>query len=318
MNTKKYSPRAIAAVIFLFWMIPSFYARAATLYFKESDVSMHVGDTFETTLYFSADDESINALEGTITFPAGALALSEIRDGDSILTFWIEKPDFGSAAGGSFKFSGIIPGGFSRQDGRVFSLVLTARQQGGSAMLLTDAHAYRNDATGSQTELTVGSFRVDTTGSVQAPVTVPEIKDKEQPETFVPEIASDSNIFDGKEFMIFDTVDKHSGIDHYEVLETRMKSRFFAIFSRWHEAKSPYLLADQSRSSYLFVKAVDRDGNTRIERIIPAHPPAWYKNPNIYTLIVVIAACTAFISIMRRKIIQYVKKKFFGYHDATQ
>lgn len=304
------------ATSFIFWIIPVFHVDAAALYFKEPSVSVNVGDSFETVLYFDADEGSINALEGTVIFPAGALELSEIRDGDSILTFWVEKPDLDIARGGSFTFSGIIPGGFAQQGGRVLSLIFTARQQGGATMTLADARAYLNDSTGNQVDLSVGSFHAETAVSTSEPIIVPALLDDEQPETFVPEIASDAHIFDGEHFLTFDTVDKSSGIDHYEILETKMKLPMLAIFSRWQETKSPYVLTDQSQSSYLFVKAVDREGNTRIERVEPAHPVAGYKDPNIYAMILlgILSAFLIFMGI--KKSIPYVKRKLF-HHDKA-
>ncbi|HHE65575.1 MAG TPA: hypothetical protein ENL09_06080 [Bacteroidetes bacterium] len=93
----------------------------------------------------------------------------------------------------------------------------------------------------------------------------------------------DPNIYDGKYFIVFSTVDKQTGLDHYEILEITPEelekikkedggiANFFnKLFGKWEEksswkeGESPYLLADQSLGSVIKVKAIDKAGNERL------------------------------------------------------
>ncbi len=299
---------AFAIVLCAFCIFYS-HAEGASLYFKEPSAVAHAGDALETTLYFDTDGESINAIEGIVNFPAAALELAEIRDGNSIINFWIEKPNSTEASSGSFHFSGIIPGGFSAQGGRVLSLIFTARGQGGASVALAQAHAYRNDPEASEASLVTGSFSAEILVSAGVPIKISQQEDSEDPETFAPEVASNADLFGGKQFAVFDTIDKISGIEGYRVLETRMRWSWLAIFSTWKDATSPYLLADQSGEKFVFIKAIDRAGNARVERIAPANPTPWYRDPNI----IIVTCITALIALAGYSII---KKRFSRAYDA--
>jgi len=128
--------------------------------------------------------------------------------------------------------------------------------------------------------------------------------DSVPPEKFKPEIGRDPAIFEGKYFLSFATVDKMSGIDHYEILETRDKKQDI-----WKKVESPHLLRDQSLGSKILVKAVDKAGNERISEIIP---PA---KPFPYWIIPIIIICLVIIGWIIFKIIREKKNKT---HKSTQ
>jgi len=94
-----------------------------------------------------------------------------------------------------------------------------------------------------------------------------DIKD---PEEFTPKIGQDSSVFEGKYFLNFSTIDKISGIDHYEVLEIKDKQQ---DREDWKVVESPYVLEDQTLNSLIKVKAVDKADNERIAQIIPPEKP---------------------------------------------
>jgi len=108
--------------------------------------------------------------------------------------------------------------------------------------------------------------------------------DTTKPEVFKPEIGKDSSVFEGKYFLSFSTNDKLSGIDHYELMETRNKKQ-----ETWKRAKSPYVLEDQSLRSKIFVKAVDKAGNEQISKISPPPKPFpyWIIIPILIGLIII-------------------------------
>jgi len=66
-------------------------------------------------------------------------------------------------------------------------------------------------------------------------------------------ISQESTLFEGKYFLIFSTVDKTSGIDHYDIIEDK---------ELYGNASSPYVLKDQLRTKTITIKAFDRAGNS--------------------------------------------------------
>ena len=75
-------------------------------------------------------------------------------------------------------------------------------------------------------------------------------------------------MFEGKWFVVFNTQDKQSGIDHFEVQENRGAK---PDYTKWKTAVSPYLLEDQDLKSYIFIKAVDKAGNSVLEILPPKY-----------------------------------------------
>ena len=71
---------------------------------------------------------------------------------------------------------------------------------------------------------------------------------------------------EGKNYLAFSATDETSGINYYEVVETTKNNRQF----RESDAKSPYLLKNQSLGEKIEVTAVDKAGNRRVtEMVLP-------------------------------------------------
>lgn len=222
-------------------------------------------------------EESLNAVEGRLVFPQDLLLVKEIRDGNSVINFWVEKPRI--EASGIILFSGITPGGFSGANNSIFSVVFEAKNTGLASVVLQNTKALKNDGLGTETVLRTR----DTSVSIKPGdnnVRKETLTDIELPEDFNPIIESNSNIFDGKFFLVFATQDKISGIDHYEVREGEWG--WFTI------AESPYLLKHQSLDRKIFVKAIDKVGNERIAVLNAQHQAPWYRQYAIFGILLVI------------------------------
>ena len=226
--------------------------------------NIYGGDDFIVNLNLDTQGVNINTVAGSISYPADLLNIKEIRSGNSLVNFWVDAPH---ASGTLISFSGIIPGGYNGT-GLVVSIVFTAKQMGLGKVSMSDFHVLRNDGSGSEvsTSMNPFSFSVTTaTSSVRTIITA--VIDTEAPETFVPEVAQNSTIFNGQFFVAFSTTDKGSGIAKYQVKES--KYPLFSFLSVWHDGESPYVLIDQNLQSYISVKAIDKAGNIRIETINP-------------------------------------------------
>jgi len=116
------------------------------------------------------------------------------------------------------------------------------------------------------------------------------IIDTAPPEEFEPQIGQDPTVFGGKYFLSFATIDRMSGVAHYEISETRNQKQ-----EAWKVGESPYLLEDQGLRSIIKVKAVDKAGNERIAEYLPA------KKPFPYWIILLIVVGLAIIIWIARK-----------------
>lgn len=274
-------------------------AQAAELKLSSPVSEAEAGRQLQVDLFLNTGEEDINALEGIIVFPQELLKLKEIRDGNTIVNLWLEKPKNDSIGG--IAFSGITPGGFKGENGLIFSAIFETIKSGAAALEISEARALLNDGQG--TPATLNILPIDITiseaTSSSKPVVI-EISDIAPPESFKPEIAQDQNVFDGKYFLVFATQDKGAGIEKYAVRESRQK--FSSFLLRWQEAISPHLLADQELKSYIFVKAVDLAGNERIEVIPPKYPVLWYENYLFYAIITLsLIALLVLWKILRKK-----------------
>ena len=268
-------------ILFLVLFLQLHTIFAAEIFF-EQEKSPGLENQFKMGVFLKTE-ELLNAIEGKIRFPVNLLGLKTIENGNSIVTVWLERPTAGEA--GEITFSGITPGGYQGSKGFVFSMTFLVKQEGIGAFDIHNVKVLRNDGKGTEAKLQTFSSKFiisRKTNEIQIPIS--EVKDINPPESFVPEIARDESIFNGKQFIVFATQDKASGVDRYEVKESRQK--ILTFFSRWRAAESPYILQDQELRSYVFVKAVDKAGNERIAEINPQHSLGWYENYENWIIII--------------------------------
>ena len=300
LQFKKHNYLAIIPVFFaLFFAIPAF---CAEIYFNGEGREIKNNELFEAEVFINTGEESINAVEGKIVFPSDLIEIKKINEGNSIINFWIEKPI--DAPEGPIAFSGIIPGGYNDSEGLILSMTFLAKKEGIGAIEVKDARALKNDGQGTEATLKALNLPFSVSKEVlakQSPAA--EVKDFDLPETFRPEIARDKSMHDNKWLLVFTTQDKASGIDHYEIKESRREN--FNMHELWVTAESPYVLKDQELRSYIFIKAVDKAGNARTEKIAPKNPLHWHEKYENLVLIVLGLA----IVLLIKKILWGKRKK---------
>jgi hypothetical protein len=212
--------------------------------------------------------DTINAIQGHLTFNTGTFSVSTISDGGSIINFWIEPPAFSNTSG-TIDFAGIIPGGEVTSNGIIATIAIVptglART---SSVTITSAQALLNDGNATPSDLAMVSKPFPLIAG-----SIPLVGANTQaPIPFTPEIGQEASIFNGQYFVAFSAMDQGSGIDHYDVLEVPAGVTVTTSSVGWQTASSPYLLKDQTLSSDIYVRAFDRSGNFRTEEI-----PAKYK-----------------------------------------
>lgn len=270
------------------------HALAAALFFEAPALSPRVGDTITVRVQLDAEGTLLNAVEGTIR-SSGPIAITNIREDDSIVPIWVEGPVLGASS--TVSFSGIIPGGYQGvlsplwnqyRPGTLLTLVLKATGTGEAALSFAPgASVLANDGRGTSVPV---SLRTLSFSVLPADASLPAVAgpaaDADAPEVFIPIIARNPDIFAGDAFLAWDTKDIGSGIDHYEVAESIIATNGSGL--AFVRTKSPYHINDQSLGSYLYVKAVDRAGNEYIASLAPVHSWLWYGAAALAILLAVL------------------------------
>lgn len=277
-----------------------------------TDVSATAGAYFDVSIEVNAPEESVNALEGVVSYSAAALEVREIKDNNSAISLWVKRPVVTidkTKNLGTIAFSGLIPGGASIEKARLFTVRFVFREGVSQGIVtLTNGLAYLSDGQGTKINLLSKPLKVAlnfkenlvTTAVETSTISQASSTDKLPPEVISVSVARSDLIFEGRWFLAFNAADKDSGIDHYEVQES---SDAKPDPTQWTRAVNPYLLQDQNRTSYIFVKAVDRAGNERIKFIEPqVKSLATYQRIIIWCIIVLSGVSILFLWVRRRNI----------------
>lgn len=280
---------------FLFLPAPTF---AGQFFLQTLKPEIRIGEKVIVNIFLDTEGDNINAFEGLIVFDDDLLELKEIRDGNSIVNFWIEKPKI--QEGGGVLFSGLTPGGFNGSNGLMFRMVFEGKGEDEAILNITEGRILKNDGSGTESRLETHNLRIKiTSGKISEEMISVPIRDYEKPESFVPQIGQSEMIFNEQWFVAFVTQDKISGIDRYEIKESR--SRILSIFKSWKEAKSPYILKDQDLKSQIQIKAIDKAGNERVEKIPATNKMKLYENFDFWFIIITIAIISLIIKKCSKK-----------------
>ena len=304
-------------VILLFVLLLPGMARAAVLYMEPAEGIYGLGDSFLVNIKLDVDKNCVNTIEANIKFPKDILQIDNFLSGESLLNIWVDRPGTEAISrvntSGTLHFSGGIPGGYcgripgdpgvSNIVGQIIFYVpnfIVGDVVGKKATIefAEGTRAFVNDGFGTEEKLTTKGAEITIAKKSVADTDAWEEKikkDKIPPEPFIIELYSRGDIFDGQSYIIFNTQDKQSGIDHYEVLEIRPNEKigvkpeagfFEKILGKdrpapeWKQGSIPYLLNDQDLLSVIRVKAVDKAGNERLAEYIPPTANQPLASPN--------------------------------------
>jgi hypothetical protein len=279
--------------LFCALLLPGQFASAATLYIDPGLSTLARGDGEIVSVRLDTDEaseECVNAVEGVVQLVGPARAV-DVSLGGSIFSIWIETPTI-SNNGQTVTFAGGIPNGYcGRVDGdprltnNLFDIILRTDAIAPSDQKTVEAvvnfteqtHAYLNDGFGTKATLTVQPKFITVLPNLSNGLLDPwkdEVAlDTIKPQVFSVELTKDSKTFSGKYYITFNTTDKQTGIDHYEIIEEPLSQFGSFLWGRatapWVEDRSPYVLKDQTLNSVIRVKAVDKAGNEHITTLLP-------------------------------------------------
>jgi len=173
-------------LLLLTWFMPSM-ALASEIRLDAHKVAVGLREQFVVDVMVNSTDP-LNAIEGQLEFPEAKLTVIDIRDGGSVINFWVQKP--GLISPGVISFSGITPGGFSGPSNLLFSVVFEAKENGIAALILGGIKSLRNDGQGSELVLPIRNTIIAINpgdSSTNREILV----DTEPPENFNPIVESD-------------------------------------------------------------------------------------------------------------------------------
>lgn len=265
---------------------------AAQLLLDAPARSFGLGDRFDVALSLNTEDQSINTLEGTLAIPAN-IKVVRLTEGSSIIPFWLTHPELDSSR---LVFSGIIPGGFEGRKGKILTVTVETLSPGAGKFVFSGS-TLLNDGKGTsaQTKSATLSLAVTRTKSNRL-LAVDPAGDHEPPESFTPVIARDPAMFDGDPFLSFVTVDKFSGLKEYEVVVT--PAFLFAPKppqNGWQRAESPLRMSRGALSHFIFVKAIDNNGNERLAMLPPEEGIYKYKTFLFWGILIVLTAIALYV-----------------------
>jgi len=270
------------------------FAEAASLYMDPASSTINRGDTAVVAVRLDTDEqagECINAVSAVITYDSSVQPV-DVALGNSIFSVWVEEPVIDTAAR-TISFAGGIPNGYCGRiegDPRLSNVIVTivfrspGLQIGGGSdadkavvAFSPDSVAYLNDGLGTPAPLQLFGATINLARVPGAEIVDnwrDEVRDDQTPpQEFSIELARDEKAFNGDYFIVFNTTDKETGISHYEVMEEPISDlpRFSwgSAQAPWVQARSPYVLTDQSLSSVIRVRALDKAGNEYIATLVP-------------------------------------------------
>ncbi|HEU4677540.1 MAG TPA: hypothetical protein VFS75_02370 [Candidatus Paceibacterota bacterium] len=303
-------------------------SHAALLYLDPAATELHRGDTVTMALRLDVDEgECVNTIRGVVHYDPSIRAV-DVSRGDSIFSIWVEDPLIDEAAH-TITFAGGIPGGYCGRipgDPSLTNVILrivfrapgftvgAGSEPEAKVSIDEGSEAYLNDGVGTAAPLRVADATVSllpTAGDTLSDDWRTVVQnDKDAPADFDITLATSTTAFSGKYFITFNSADKQSGIDHYEVMEEPFTEwsafKWGAADAPWTKAESPYVLKDQSLNSTIRVKAIDKAGNVRIETLVPDTALRSISRDRLLTILVftglgVVLAAVVFYALWRRR-----------------
>ncbi len=224
------------------------------------------GLPIQITVSVQSRSEPINAMQGTILFPTRMLTVEQIRLTNSIIRYWQHAPN-ADASTGHISFTGGLPTpGFQGENGTLFTII--ARPTAVGEFLISSGPKsiiLANDTKGTilntqQAELLVSSQEQTYPEENQTPI---QPEDRTPPTQLELRVGKDFHLFNNKWFAAFQASDAESGIDHYEIAETNTQATY-PTEQEWTRTQSPYILHNQTKRGRVFLKAVDKSGNSAV------------------------------------------------------
>ncbi|MCA9366649.1 hypothetical protein KC887_00085 [Candidatus Kaiserbacteria bacterium] len=280
--------RFLALSVFVCGLLIAPQAQASSLYLDPATATINPGDTIKVAVRLDTNEEAgecINAVDGVVNV-SDNLELLDVSIGSSIFSMWVEQPTINKASH-QVTFAGGIPNGYCGRvegDPRLSNVITelivraplgnTASGTVGDISFAPESTVYLNDGFGTPASPQLYNSLVtitDTPGSEINDEWKLAVEEDTVPPAWFAILLSQNPA--GKYVVSFNSTDKQTGVDHYEVMEQPLEQFGTFTWGRanapWVTARSPYELKDQSLNSAIYVKAIDKAGNETISTLVP-------------------------------------------------
>lgn len=303
MNKKKSFPTflfhayaILPLIVFLFAASINITYAAEYILLPERTV-IHKGEQISVDVLLDTKGANINAISGRLVFESNLLKLDSLSTANTILKQWVEAPRVISESDKKIgtliqenksyiQWSGIIPGGFDglqsafykgTKPGNVLRVNFTVLSDAPAVLSFSNTEAYANDGKATNVPVENNNLVIQVVPGNPSVIS-PKIQRKNIQKNIVSnpktldifaEVKQSEIVVNNKWFLIFSSATTTTNIDHYEVVESKSKNPDEISDYLWRKTGSPYVLSDQNRNSYIFVRAVDIFGNSYVKMIYP-------------------------------------------------
>lgn len=254
MSNSKYFIYVLSFTIFL---LPQFVF-SAQLYLTASTDTLSVGDTIIVHAYLDTEGSKLNVVDGTIKVSSFVDETSlTLSTENSILTLWPQKPEFQSNKS-QISFVGGAPEDFQSSKAKLFDIVVSPKIVKDIVINPVIIQGYLGDGKGTLVSIKTKDVSFHVVPKIEGQRQINEWTEALQqdalpPKAFYITAGSDASLYDGQQFIVFQTSDVGSGIDHYEVVEGKLPSVI---------SGEQYVLKNQGVSERVTVTAFDKAGNS--------------------------------------------------------
>lgn len=161
---------------------------AANITLTPSSVTTSVGKTFTLDVLVNNNQDTINAVSASISFPADVLSVTALSKSGSFINLWAEEPSY-SNSNGTVSLEGVaLNPGFSGASGKVISITFRAKQEGNISIVAKSGSVLANDGNATNVLGNLGSaFIIITEAGEPAK---PTVATPVPTETIIPAITS--------------------------------------------------------------------------------------------------------------------------------
>ena len=173
------------SITFLALLALAASVQAATLRLDPAQQGAAVGESFLVIVTLDTPAQAINALEGTLTYPAELLKVKSISTGGTLVGIWVEEPHLVSGQAQVSWSGGVLKPGFQGSGGRIFSVTFTALAAGSGTIRLATGAVLAADGEGTNVLTGLNHTAVSVSGKGQTPA--PEVKPSQPKVPILPE-----------------------------------------------------------------------------------------------------------------------------------
>lgn len=137
----------IFLIFFSFFVFATKTNAFTEVYLEKQINEVRKGDIFDVGLKISSK-ESINVVDGIITYDKDILEIKDIKKDDKIFSLWPKEPLF-EKGNGEIVFIAGAPGGFTGKDAQIFNITFLVKKEGYTTIGFKDIFSvFLNDGNG--------------------------------------------------------------------------------------------------------------------------------------------------------------------------